>query len=156
MKKLVYFVAILFLLTVSFSAYAKPPKHPFFRIPLKKWWESPVISSKLNLTEKEKNALNKLFVDTKEKLIDLKANIQKAHLKLREMLESEKIDEKKIIDQFDLLQKARSELEKARFLYVLEIRKILGFERFMLLKKLMKQKRYMHRRKHFDKHKHMK
>ena len=69
------------------------------------------------------------------------------------MLESEKIDEKKVIAQFDRLQGLRSKLVKTRFLYVLKIRKILGLERFKLLKKLMRKKmqerkKHMHGRKH--------
>ena len=158
MKKLACFVSMLFIFGVFASAYAKPVKCHFLMMPLKKWWESPTISSELKLTEKEKNALNKLLVDTKGKLIDLKARVEKAHLKLREMLESEKIDEKAVIAQFDQLQKARNELIKARFLYVLGVRKILGLERFKLLRKLMrkkvmKHKRYMRGHKHLGKHK---
>ncbi len=158
MKRLACFVSVLFIFGVFASAYAKPVKWNFFMIPLKKWWESPTISSELKLTEEEKEALNKLLVDTKSKLIDLKAQIEKADLKLREMFESEKIDENAVIAQFDQLQKAKSEFMKERFLYMLGVRKILGLERFKLLRKLMKKKvmrhkRYMRGHKHLGKHK---
>lgn len=153
MKRLFCFVGIL-LVFVSFSSvHAKPMKCPFLRMPLRKWWKSPAISSELKLTEEEKKELNKLFIETKNRLIDLKAQIEKEHLKLKDMLESEKIDEKKVIAQFDRLQGLRSKLVRTRFLYVLKIRKILGLERFKLLKKLMRKKmqerkKHMHGRKH--------
>lgn len=130
------FMQLLTILTVSLlaivsSSYAMGK---FFRMPVIKWWEMPSISSKLNLTEQEKKSLNDLLLKIKPELIDLEAKVKKEKFKLKNMIETEDLNENAIMAQFDNLQKARVEFCKKRFEYVLEVRKILGLKRFKLLK----------------------
>lgn len=151
MRRGICFLGILLVMLVFSPVFAMGH---LFMIPMTKWWKLPSVSVRLNLTEQEKEQLNKLFLDTKTKLIDLEADIKKAKLKLKDMIESEKIDEDAIMKQFELLQKERLELYKTRFLYVLRVRKILGFNRFEILKEEILKLKAMKKESEKMKHRH--
>jgi len=102
--------------------------------PAGKWWRLPKLSAHLELTTQEKDRLDALFQDNRKKLIDLRAEIEKEQLDLEESMESEPLNEKKTVEQFRKLDSARSALAEERFRYFLEIRKIVGADRFQKLK----------------------
>jgi Spy/CpxP family protein refolding chaperone len=50
------------------------------------------------------------------------------------MMESETLDEPALMTQFNKLESARADLSKERFQYFVQVRKILGSERFQKIK----------------------
>jgi len=129
--------------------------HKFF-LPLSEWWKCPEISSKIQITDKEKEELAKLLTETKEKILALKKKIKENREILRKMLFSEKAKEDELMKQFKEIQKIRMELMKTRFQYILGVRKILGVKRFEMLMKTLKMRRQWKKRgeirKHYQKH----
>jgi Spy/CpxP family protein refolding chaperone len=115
--------------------------------PFGKWWHNPDISGQLNLTEQEKNRLDKQFVESRRKLIELKSDVQKQRFELETLLEMEELDEDALNDQFKGLEKARNKLANERFRFLKESRKILGKERFQNVKRMYKEKRRAKRSK---------
>jgi Spy/CpxP family protein refolding chaperone len=102
-------------------------------VPHGKWWYSRQSSEKLNLSDAEKSKLDDKFYESRLKLVDLKSAVEKERLQLDKLMESETMNEKAVIEQFKKLESARANLSAERFGFVLEVRKILGFERFLQL-----------------------
>jgi len=115
-------------------------------IPPGKWWRRPQVSKELNLTEEEISKLDKQFIDNRRKLIKLESAVKSELFELDNILDSENLDEKATVKQFDKLQQARTNLANEQFRSLLEIRKILGLERFRQLKMLKKLHRQKMRR----------
>jgi Spy/CpxP family protein refolding chaperone len=113
-----------------------------------KWWENPEMAEKLNLSDAEKAKLKEAFNNSRRKLIDLKSNVEKQRFELGTLLDKKTLDEAAVMQQFTKLEKARTELSRERFSYLLEARKILGQERYQTLKQEGKKRRSsrMHRR----------
>ncbi len=102
-------------------------------IPHGKWWYSRHSSEKLNLSDEEKSKLDDKFFESRFKLVDLKSAVEKERLKLDKLMESETLNEKAAMEQFKKLESARADLAAERFGFVMEVRNILGFERFLQL-----------------------
>ncbi|OEU52119.1 MAG: hypothetical protein BA872_06355 [Desulfobacterales bacterium C00003060] len=105
-------------------------------IPPGKWWLMPRVSERLDLTNEEKRDLDDLFVNSRRKLIDLKGALERERFELENLIEKETLDETAVMDRFKNLEKARSNLAGERFRFLLQARKILGFERYQRLKNL--------------------
>jgi Spy/CpxP family protein refolding chaperone len=106
-----------------------------------KWWENPEMAQKLNLSDAEKAKLKEAFNNTHRKLIDLKSNVEKQRLELGNLLDKKTLDEVAVMQQFTQLEKARTELARERFGFLIEVRKILGQERYQTLKEEGRQRR---------------
>ena len=117
-------------------------------LPMGKWWENPEIAKKLNLTDAEKAKLNEAFDKSHRKLIKLKSNVEADRFELGSLLDKKTLDEAAVMQQFTKLEKARTELAGERFSFLVEVRKILGQERYQTLKQEGKERRNsrMHRR----------
>ena len=110
-------------------------------LPMGKWWENPEMAKKLNLTDAEKAKLKEAFNNSHRKLIDLKSNVEKQRFELGSLLDKETLDESGVMQQFTKLEKARTELSRERFSFLLGVRKILGYERYQTLKQEGKPRR---------------
>lgn len=115
------------------------------RMPLGKWWRMPHVAEQLNLNGREKEQLDDLFIQSRRKLIHLKSAVEKERLELGILMDKETLDEDAVLGQFQKLGQARANLASERFRFLLEVRKILGAERFQSLKTLFwksKEKRF--------------
>lgn len=85
------------------------------------WWNKPEIVEKLKLTEDQRKAMDDILLQHREKLIDLRANVDKAELEMEPLMRSAQPNENQILGQIDKVAQARAELEKAnaRFLFAL-------------------------------------
>jgi Spy/CpxP family protein refolding chaperone len=101
-----------------------------------RWWRLPQVSQKLDLTEEHGRRLDELFFQNRRKLIDLRSGLEKDRLELETLIDREPLDEGAVMTQVKRLQTARSELAIEKFHYFLEVRKILGIERFRRLEAL--------------------
>lgn len=110
-------------------------------LPPGKWWKVPDIKTKLQLTPDEEQQLEGLYVETRRRMIDLKATLEKEMLELGELLDQEALDESVCMDRFMKVQDAKTNLAAERFKAVIEARKILGNDRFQQLKSEFKQRR---------------
>ncbi len=117
------------------------------RMPLGKWWHMPQVAEQLNLNGREKEQLDNLFIQSRRKMIDLKSAVEKERLELGILMDKETFDEDAVIGQFKRLGQARANLTTERFRFILEVRKILGADRFQSLKTLFwgsREKRLHH------------
>jgi len=95
-----------------------------------KWWNDPLISKKLNLTETEIQKIDAIFVENMRRMIDLKSAVEKERFELSNLLENKTGNDAEVIEQFKNLGKARSAIALERLRYLLQVREILGLKRF--------------------------
>lgn len=86
-----------------------------------RWWNNPKIVEKLKLTDDQRKAMDQVFQEHREKLVDLRANVQKAEIEMEPMVRADQPNESAVMEQIDKVAQARAELEKAnaRFLFAL-------------------------------------
>jgi Spy/CpxP family protein refolding chaperone len=87
-----------------------------------RWWNNPKMIERLKLTDDQRKAFDQILLDHREKLIDLRANVEKAELAMEPLVRSDQPNEGAILAQIDKLAQARAELEKANARYLLALR----------------------------------
>ncbi len=87
-----------------------------------RWWTNPKVADLLKLTDEQKKQFDDILLAHREKLIDLRANVEKAELALAPLISDDKPNETGILAQIDKVAQARAELEKANARYLLAVR----------------------------------
>ena len=87
-----------------------------------RWWNNPKIADRLKLTDEQRKEFDNILLQHREKLIDLRANVEKAELEMEPLVRADQPDEGKILAQIDKVAQARAELEKANARYLLALR----------------------------------
>lgn len=105
-------------------------------MPSGKWWQDPGIVKQLDLTSKEAKQIDKLFVKSRRRMIELKNQVEKEQFEYQTLMESQNLDESAVNRQLQKLEKARSKLNSERSSFVVGIRKILGHDRFQKLQRI--------------------
>ena len=127
-------IICLLLLTPVFAAPVDAQSEPSG-----KWWYDPGIKAELKLQDGEIKRLDRLFNQSRRRLIDLKNKVEKAQFDYQRLMEAEPLDEKAVNRQFAQLEKARSQMASERSRFLVEVRKILGHQRFQRLKQIYRQ-----------------
>jgi Spy/CpxP family protein refolding chaperone len=86
------------------------------------WWNRPKVIERLKLTEDQRKAMDGILLAHREKLIDLRASVERAELEMEPLLGADRPDESRILSQIDKVAQARAELEKANARFLLAIR----------------------------------
>ena len=104
------------------------------RMPFGKWWQNPASIENLSLTQEEIETLDTAFYSRARKFIELKHAIELEQFEMDRMMDSKTLDESALMAAFAKLESARANLSSERFQYYLQIRKILGSDRFQKIK----------------------
>jgi Spy/CpxP family protein refolding chaperone len=88
---------------------------------------------KLGLTADQQKRIDGLFQQSRLKLIDLSAAVQKEEAILEPLLEADRPDESQVLAQIDRVAQARAELEKANARMLLGFRGVLTLEQWKKL-----------------------
>ncbi len=97
------------------------------------WWRNAGIVAILHLTGLQVKQIEDTFQQSRIKLIDLNAALEKEEVMLEPLVAADNIDEAKLTAQIDRLAQARAELEKARGRMLVGIRKVLEPEQWRKL-----------------------
>jgi periplasmic protein CpxP/Spy len=103
-----------------------------------RWWANPATVQRLGLTEDQQKKIEEVFGQSRLKLIDLSASLQKEEAILEPLLDADPPEEPKILAQIDRVAQARAELEKANARMLLGFRTVLTQDQW---KKLQLQPR---------------
>jgi Spy/CpxP family protein refolding chaperone len=106
-----------------------------------RWWNSPEMVRLLELTPAEKNRLDALFSQLSRVTIDLRAQRDQARLELRQAFAQEPLQEKRAQRAFRRLEELKALRSRQRHQFLLEVRKLLGPERYQRLKALYREHR---------------
>lgn len=114
----------------------RPPIERFFGPPPPtfRWWNQPKMIEKLKLSDDQRKAFDQILEGHREKLIDLKANLERAELPMRALLDADQPDEATILAQIDKTVAARAALEKANASFLLAIRSKLTLQQWKQMK----------------------
>jgi Spy/CpxP family protein refolding chaperone len=107
-------------------------------IPPGRWWHIPYFADQLSITDKEKDELDKLFDYNRNRLAELKNQVEDERNELLKAIDQEHLNETSAITKMTKLENTRTLLAATRFSYSLEVRKLLGYERYQRLKTLYK------------------
>ncbi len=105
-------------------------------VPPGRWWRVPYFSEALGITDQQKDELDKLFIESRNRLVDLKNEMEREKRDLDTMLEQKDLNEHATIAQMRKLESTRTKLAATRFSYSLEVRKLLGHDCFEQLRSL--------------------
>ncbi|MDR3723255.1 MAG: periplasmic heavy metal sensor [Terracidiphilus sp.] len=86
-----------------------------------RWWTQPRVVEYLKLTEEQQKAMDGILMEHREKLIDLRAALEKTELKLEVLVGDAQPNEGAIVAQIDKVAQARADLEKANARYLLAV-----------------------------------
>lgn len=100
----------------------RPPVERAFGFADGQFWNNPRIVQRLNLTDEQRKAMDGILQNHKMKLIDLRANLEKAEVELGPLMKADTPDQQAITAQIDKVVAARADLEKANALFLLDIR----------------------------------
>ncbi len=108
-----------------------PPLHE--RGPNGLWWTDPKQVEQLGLSADQQKRIDALFQQSRVKLIDLTAEVEKEEAVLEPLLAADQPDEQKVLAQIDKVAHARAELEKANAAMLLGFRRTLSVEQWKKL-----------------------
>jgi periplasmic protein CpxP/Spy len=99
-----------------------------------RWWDNPKVIERLKLTDDQRKQMDQILLEHREKLIDMRANVEKAELAMEPLVNDDQPNEQAILTQIDRIAQARAELEKANARFLLAIRAKLTPDQFKELK----------------------
>jgi periplasmic protein CpxP/Spy len=107
----------------GFGTHRPPMQHAFGPAgDLKGWWNNPSMIERLKLTDDQRKAMDGIMLQHREKLIDLRANLEKAELAMQPLMGADTPNDSAIIAQIDKVVQARGDLERANARFLLAIR----------------------------------
>jgi Spy/CpxP family protein refolding chaperone len=106
-----------------------------------RWWNTPQYTEALKLTDSDIQQLNQVYEVSSLEMIELRGQVEAARLKLQFLLEKQELDEPALEAQYNHLEQARAALGKERFAFFVQVRKIIGPQRFSQLMEIFKERR---------------
>lgn len=98
------------------------------------WWDSPVVKD-LNLSKEQLQKVQATVHDSRSKLIDLHASVQKAELDVEDAFDAEAFDTRRATEAVDRLAAARAATGKALAQLSVNLRSVLTTEQWRELQK---------------------
>lgn len=115
----------------------RPPMERAFRMgPRGRWWDNSEIAQKVGLTADQQKKMDDIFQQSRLKLIDEHASVEKEEAILEPLLSAEQPDEARILAQIDKVAQSRAELEKANARMLLGLRGVLTTAQWKTLQTL--------------------
>lgn len=140
MKKVVIIIAIL--------AAVAPLAANEFDLPPGKWWENPRLVDHIGLSDEQQGQIRGIVFEHARRMIDLKAEVEKAGLDLAETVDQQDFDPAPVRAAYAVFQTARQKLENERFEMLLEVRLVLTYEQWQKIEEIkqrMKRNRQQQR-----------
>jgi periplasmic protein CpxP/Spy len=100
----------------------RPPMERAMRGDRGRWWNNPRLVEKLKLTDDQRKAMDEIFQQHREKLVDLHGNVDKAEIEMEPLVKADQPNESAVMAQIDRVAQARAELEKANARFLFELR----------------------------------
>jgi len=129
LRKKLLFVLVLLVVFLPSTILAQEMMHG-------KWWNNSAMADELKLTDNERKILDEKYTESRRKLIDLKSEVEKERLELDIVLDKQDSMRTQIAEQYNRLENARAKLSKERFGLLIEVREVIGAERFQSLKEM--------------------
>jgi Spy/CpxP family protein refolding chaperone len=133
-------LALALALVGAFLAAPSPVSAQF--VPDGKWWKRPRIAAAIDLTADQEKQLDAIFIRTRPKLIDLKAEVEKREFDFQTAMEEGSTTDRKVIAaRIEAREEARGKLQKELVLMVLDMKQVLRKEQWEKLTRMQQQVR---------------
>jgi len=110
-----------------------------FDLPPGKWWENPRFVEHIGLTDAQQAQIREIVFAYARRMIDLKADVDKAGLDLAASVDQEEFDPAPVRAAHAVFQTARRKLENERFEMLLEVRQVLTYEQWRKIEEAKKR-----------------
>jgi Spy/CpxP family protein refolding chaperone len=122
------------------------PQHHLFRdthekgggehglLPPGRWWKNAEAVKNIGLDDGQVQKIEQSFQESRLKLVDLHANLQKEEFRLEPLLEADAPEESAVLGAIDRIAAARAALEKANAQMAFSIRRVLTPEQWKKLR----------------------
>jgi hypothetical protein len=105
-------------------------------LPPGRWWKDAGTVKAIGLNDGQIQKIEQVFQESRMKLVDVHANLEKEELKLEPLLEAETPDENAVLSAIDRITSAHAALEKANAQMAFAIRRVLTPEQWKNLRAL--------------------
>ncbi len=112
-----------------------------------RWWHVAEIAGQLQLSEDEILRLDAAYEVARIRMIEIRSQVEIERIKLRSLMEQPDFNENEVMAQHQNQETARRRLSEERFRFLLEVRKIVGHDRFVQLLEIQDE----HRKRRFSK-----
>jgi protein CpxP len=123
------------------APHRPPMEHAFRMGPRGRWWDNPETAQKVGLRADQQKKMDDIFLQSRLKLIDEHAAVEKEEAILEPLLSAEQPDESRILAQIDKVAQSRAELEKANARMLLGLRGVLTTAQWKTLQTLGPERR---------------
>jgi periplasmic protein CpxP/Spy len=127
------------------APHRPPMEHAFRMGPFGRWWNNPNVAQKLALSADQQKKMDDIFQQSRLKLIDQHAAVEKEEAILEPLISADQPDETRVLAQIDKVAQARAELEKANARMLLGLRRLLTPEQWKTLQTMVPGLREGHR-----------
>ncbi len=122
------------ILTALLALASALPAADFLDLPQGRWWKNEDVIRQLNLTPDQQRKLDDIMFAHMEKMIDLKAALDKEELKIKMLIDQPQIDEKQVMAQVDRVLAARDQMQRNRAAMFVKVRVLLTPEQWENIK----------------------
>ena len=133
---------IVMIIIVSLATVA-PLAANDFDLPPGKWWEDPRVASRVGITEEQQGQIRNVVFAHARRMIDLKADVEKAGLDLAGSVDQKVFDPAPVRAAYAVFQTARQKLENERFEMLLEVRQVLTYEQWQKIEEIKRRMKQM-------------
>ena len=102
------------------------------------WWERP-IAKNLNLSPEQQKQIRATVREYRDRLIELRANVQKAEARLQDEMNEDQVNEARASEAIEKLVAARSEMMRAVSQMSLKLRTVLTPQQWQRLRMRLSQ-----------------
>jgi Spy/CpxP family protein refolding chaperone len=106
-----------------------------------KWWKNPRVTAELGVTREQTDEIEKVFVRSRSKLIDLRADLEKRQLDLQTAMDDKAADRAAVEKKIEAVENARAALQKTRALMILDMKQVLKPEQWERLVQKQRERR---------------
>jgi len=108
-----------------------------------KWWEDQRVADRIGLTEEQRGQISDVVFEHARRMIDLKADVDKAGLDLASSVDQRDFDPAPVRAAYAVFQTSRQKLENERFEMLLTVRQVLTYEQWQKTQELKRRVQQM-------------
>jgi Spy/CpxP family protein refolding chaperone len=106
-----------------------------------KWWKDQGMVEKLQLDEAQITQLDRVYDNSRDEMMKHRDSLKSEGAQLQKLFESEPLDENALRKQREKMEESKKELSLERFNFLINVRKIIGPEKFGRLKSMFSESR---------------
>lgn len=115
-------------------------------LPPGKWWRRPEVAKQINLTEDQKSRLDQVFNAAAPDLVDLRAEMEKSNIVLRNELDVAQPNRQNVLKAADRVNAARGRLFAREIALLVDLRAVLSTDQWTKLRNELDRRNAMDER----------